>query len=235
MAGLPSSIMKRHPGNLKAAWAEFRGKKKGKKAKASGSKPRAKKKRKTKKVKASSAVPAAKRTTKKKSGGIVSKRKKSSGKRRAKARRVASAVVSSRPVRMVGDLVAIGGGAVATSMAVNKLPFIRDQNGTVKALTQAGFGALLLWFFQRQPLVQKAGGGAIVAAFLSTIRNTTGIDPLAGSGRRLSPEEVARLRKALGAPVQYGRSLGAPVQYQRNLGALAPDVPALNTGWEPGW
>jgi len=227
MAGLPSSIMKRHPGNLKAAWAEFRRKGGGKKKRASGKKSPAKKKRKAKK-----SSPA---KSKSNSGGSVSKKKKSSGKRRAKARRMVGAAVSSRPVKMLGDLVAIGGGAVITSMGVNKLPVIRDQSGTVKALTQAGFGALLLYFFRRQPMLQKAGGGAIVAAFLSSIRNVTGIDPLAGSGRRLTSEEVARLRKALGAPVRYAGQLGAPVQYERQLGSVQPNVPAFNSGWTPGW
>lgn len=228
MAGLPASIMKRHPGNLKAAWAEYRRSKGGKKK----ATKKAAKKRKSGKKKTAQV---AKET---KSGGTVKRKKtknRTTSDRPRKARRVVASAISSRPVQMIMDLGFIGAGAAGTSVIVNKAPVIRDQSGMVKVLSQAGLGLALVAFARRYPMLRKLGGGALVAAFLSAIRNTTGVDPLAGSGRRLSADEIARLRRALGAPVSYQRSLGAPVNYQRSLGAMAPTVPAFNSSWTPGW
>jgi hypothetical protein len=220
MAGLPKGLIKKHSGNLKAAWAEHRRNKGGKKS----SKKTTKKRKKS--------------VTAQTSGGSVKKKRKkntTTSDRPRRARRAVASVISSRPAQMLMDAAFIGGGAVSTSVAVNKLPFLRDQSGTVKALSQAGFGFALVVFAKKFPVLRKLGGGALVAAFLSAIRNTTGIDPLAGNGRRLTQDEIQRLRKALGAPVSYQRNLSAPVSYQRNLGSQAPNVPAFNSGWTPGW
>lgn len=221
---LPKALIKKHAGNLKKAWAEFRSrsgrKKQSKSRRRPAAKAAAKAPRKTSKKRRSAA------TVAKTKGKRMARR----GGRRAKA--VGKAIIASQPAQMVGGVAVATAGAVGTSVAINKLPGVKNLPPLAKSGTQFGLGVVALMF--KNPWVKKAGVGMVMAGGMGAARALFKVEPLAGDeARRLSDTEMAAIMGRLGRPVNYQGSLGRPVNYQGSLGR--PASPDFHAGWSGGF
>jgi len=172
--------------------------------------------------------------------------KKKGKKRRAVAAyakrgaRRAKAAMDSKPGKVVVFAGEVGAGAVVSSLAVNRIPVIRDQGRMVKIGAQVGLGLAGL-FLSRNKHVKALSAGSLVAAVMGGAREVLKLEPLAGPGpgsRTLTPAEMRSVTAGqLGKPVNYPGQLGKPVNYPGKLGdAFAPSLDAGGTGgWSTGF
>lgn len=212
---LTRALIKKHKGDLKAAWADLRRGKATRKA-----------------VVKSKPAESGK-------GPKMAKRKKA----KAAVKRAGHAVkraVNTKPGQMLVAAAMAAGGGVASSFILNKTPMLKDLNKGAKAGAQIAIGIAGAYLFKNK-FLKAASAGAVIAGVFSGVKAFTGLEPLAGdSGKKLSPFELLNLTKQLNGgmsrPVNYGGpSLSRPVNY---TGAMSrPSMPSLNTGsWGPtGW
>jgi len=208
MAALPKAIIKKY-GMTKKAWAVFRAsKKKGGKVKV----------KRVKRVKARRVVVSSSKAVK-----PMAKRKKRSVRRVARrvARRVGVAM-DTKPGKVVMAALEATGGAVVTSMVVNKVPVIRDQGRTVKSLVQGGTGLAAIMFVRNRH-VKALGAGAVIAAIMGLVKETLKLEPLAGpsaGSRTLTPSEMAAITSGqMGIPFPSNGQMGVPMsQASSNAG-----------------
>ncbi len=200
MAALPKAIIQKY-GMTKKAWAVFRAsKKKGGKVKV-----KRVKRVKTRRVAVSSS----------KEAKPMAKRKKRSVRRVARrvARRVGVAM-DTKPGKVVMAALEATGGAVVTSMVVNKVPVIRDQGRTVKSLAQGGAGLAAIMFVRNRH-VKALGAGAVIAAIMGLVKETLKLEPLAGpsaGSRTLTPSEMAAITSGqMGIPLNANGQMGVPL------------------------
>lgn len=202
MVKLPKAIIAKY-GITKKAWAVFRGKK-------SGAKPAKKHKHKRKH--------AHKRTRKvtgetPERGVVMAKRRKKSVRHRVRraSRRIKQGM-GSRPGQILTMAAEGAAGGIASSMAVNKLPFISGQSRMVKGLVQGAAGVAAIMFV-RNKHVKSLGAGAVVVGLLAIAKDLFKVDPLAGpsmGSRTLSPSEMQRLTSGQMAMPIPGR-MGVPI------------------------
>lgn len=195
MVRLPKSIIKKY-GITKRAWQVFRA---SKKPKTMG----AKMKRKRGAAKRRSVVQSVRL------GAVPAIRPR---------RRRAVSLLSGSTMKTIIDGGIIGGSALGTTFAMQKLPWIGTRPAWQKAITLAALGLLGVTFV-RSPLVKKISSGAIVGGVIC------GFMPLMPegfkfSGRELSPDEMEELATmgglmeipALGRPfTPPGATMGAPI------------------------
>lgn len=158
------------------------------------------------KVKRKSTKKVIKRTTKKRVYRMA-------GKKKSPVRRRKSSMMTNRTINALINGATIGGTAIASTLAVNKIPVIRDQNSWVKAAAQAGSGILGI-LFSKNLMAKKAWSGVVAGALMSVVL------PLLpegmrvfGAARNLSSAELAELQ-TMGRPfsiAQSSQSMGRPV------------------------
>lgn len=189
---LPKSIIKKY-GVTKKAWAVFRSMKGGKK----------------KPAKARRVVVRSKKEDK------PMARKKRSVRRavRRVARRVGVAA-STKPGQVVVGAMEAAAGAVVTSVAVNKLPVIKDQSRLVKAGAQGALGIAAVLFLRNRH-VKALGAGAVIAAAMSAAKTLFNVEPLAGpsaGSRTLTPSEMALLTSGqMNIPLRQDGRMAMPM------------------------
>ncbi len=205
MVKLPKSIIAKY-GITKKAWQVFRGTKKGK-ARAKAAPKKHTRHARPKKARARKSV-------RRPSGEIQTKgvhkmaRKRKRGGLRRRARRVVGRVragMDTRPGKMLAMAAEATGGAILSSMIVNKAPMIKDQTTTAKSLLQGGIGLAAVMLVKNRH-VKSLGAGAIIAAVMGVARDVLKVNPLSGpsaGSARLSPSEMARLTNGqMGLPLR---------------------------------
>lgn len=141
--------------------------------------------------------------------------------------------METRPGKIVRFGLEATGGAVVTSLAVNKMPVIREQSQGIKSGAQGATGLAMVFLGpKRWPIVKRAGAGAIIAAIMGGVKAVLKVDPLAGppspGGRTLSNEAMRRItggRVGMGRPANV--TMGRPANVTMNGSGSG--------GWNPGW
>ena len=217
---LTKALMKKHRGNLKAAWAELRGTKKTKS--------------KARKVTVTQSKPAQSGK-----GPKMAKRKKRIKSAIKRAHSGVKHAAATKPGQMLVAAAMAAVGGVATSFVLNKTPMLKDLNKGAKAGAQIAMGVAGA-FLLKNKMLKAASAGAVVAGVFSAVKAFTGLEPLAGdSSRKLSPFELLQMTKQLNGgmsrPVSYGAALNRPVSY--GGGMSRPSMPSLDvTTWgQNGW
>lgn len=204
MVKLPKAIIKRF-GITKRAWAEFRKRGGGKKKRTAS-----RRRRRTARKKSGTPVPA------NHGGEKMAKRKRSRGRRmRVGARRAfrrAKASMDTRPGKVLVMALEATGGAVLTSLAVNKTPGVSTLGRFPKAAIQGGLGLAAIMFL-RNKHAKALGAGAVIAAVMTAAKEVLKVEPLAGPGsRQLTPTELQRLTRGMGLPLRDNPSrINAPL------------------------
>jgi len=242
MAGLPKKYFKMFPGQLKKAWAKYKADKGEKKAKPAKkektSKPR---KVKHKRAVVRDRVVVAKvnnsqKLTGKRKGSKMAKTKKTARKIGGKLK----AGMNTKPGQLLTMAVIASAGGVATSLAINKTPKIKDLSQPTKSAIQAGLGLLAIFFGQKK-LIKSMGAGAVIASVFALTKSITKIDPLAGPGSQtptLSPAQMARLL-SMNAPASV--RMNAPASVRMNapasvsMGGTSPVKGWQQGGWGSNW
>lgn len=226
--GLPKKYIKKY-GVTKAAWKAYRrGALKGTATTAAGRKKKRRVKRKT----------AKKRTTAKKTviksikiGGktTMAKRKYRRRKRRAPRRYGARRMrlITGKTTKAIMNGGVIGGTAVLSTFILNKVPWVKDQSGWIKAAVQAGAGVLLLGMAKNE-WVKKFGAGAITGGAISLIVPFMPEGFKFAGGRKFTEEELLELQ-TMGIPIDIAEeaaAMGLPIDIAGKTAEHRPKMQA---------
>lgn len=161
------------------------------------------------------------KTRKRKGVKTMAKKRKSVGSKARRARRRVGAAMASKPGKFLAYGAEAAAGAVVSSLAVNKLPIIRDQSRGLKVAAQGGLG-LLAVMFVRNRHVKSLGAGAVIASIMGAVREFVKVEPLAGpsaGSRTLTAEEMRQITSGQMNMPLPGQQMGVPLgSAPRNAG-----------------
>jgi len=141
------------------------------------------------------------KTTKKRTTTMAKRRKTS--KKMGKARRRRAGFMNQRTVSAIvkGGMTAVG--VITGLVAVNKLPWVKDQQPWIKAASQIALGIAGLTLV-KQPMGKQVAAGIVTSGALSFILPMLPEGVMAGA-RRLSPTELNALRTGKPANILMGK------------------------------
>jgi hypothetical protein len=194
MARLPKKYIKKYGGINKRAWAAFK-----RKALSGKKKSAVKKKSVAKKV---SRKPAKKTIIRTIKIGAVKMAKKRKYTKKRKYRRLGQArrfrLVTGKTMNALVDGAVVGGSAIGSTWVLNMIPWIKDQTSWMKALIQAGIGAVGVGMV-RNPWGKKAMAGMIAGGAISLAMPFMPEGFKFSGGRAFSANELQELQ-TMGVP-----------------------------------
>jgi len=144
------------------------------------------------------------------------------GARKKTARRRRVTIMSNRYMNALINSGAVGVGAIGSTIAMNKLPFVNTLTPWQKALIQVGIGVFGIPFV-KNPMLKKVVGGATVGGAISLLIPFMPegfsfyaggpVLPVATSGRPFTPSELTEMT-AMGIPIN------TPGYKSNNMGAI---------------
>lgn len=158
-------------------------------------------------------------TTKKRSSTTMAKRKTT--KRRVYKRRAATPIrrrrrmgrrmpkiLTAATLNTIIDGIVMGGSAIGSTLAINFIPWIRDQRPIIKSAIQAGLGAVAMPMTKNR-LAKKAAMGAIVGSAITALLPYLPGEMKVFGGREFTEGELAALQ-TMGKPYSLGKPLAMP-------------------------
>lgn len=203
--GLPKKYAKH---GFKKGWKLYKAAQRKSKVSGRAAKPAKPRKRKATTSTGASTMPKKKKST----GRRVVYRTVKAPRKRSRVGRRMPRLLSPQTLNIVIDGTLMGGGAIGSTVAINKLPFVKDLNQYFKAAIQTALGMVLMTFF-KDKYIKKASMGIVIGSAISlTLPLLPEGMKVWGRRRRFSPSELYKLQ-TLGRPVSIGkpRSLGRPV------------------------